>query len=179
MVPLHLNLLHAPSPIQGTVLSKLTLNYSPWPNMVLIRILQQNHIFNNHNFQFSFYSLSIFYLFFVSFKVFKLCIIIKYDMFWRTNPLKMVWTFMSQEGGKAKQPWTPWKSLRNPAETVSEPRGKSPNPVRSKKCVILGEIAWFLNFFQHMAQDQTKVLLINAILILFTALVYVYFVFLF
>ena len=34
-------------------------------------------------------------------------------------------------------------------------------------------------FFQDMAQDQTEVLLINAVLILFTALVYVYFVFLF
>ena len=45
------------------------------------------------------------------------------------------------EGGKAKWPWTLWKSLRNPAETVSEPCRKSLNPVRSQTCVIRGEIA--------------------------------------
>ena len=50
-----------------------------------------------------------------------------------------VWDLV--EGGKAKRPWTLWKSLRNPAETVSEPCGKSLNPERSQKCVIQDEIA--------------------------------------
>ena len=97
-------------------------------------------------------------------------------VFWKCSMCTELktWECWISEGGKAKQPWTLSKSLRNPEETVSEPSGKSPNPVRSKKCVIQGEIEWFLHFFQHMGQDQTKVLLINAILTFFTALVYVY-----
>ena len=73
----------------------------------------------------------------------------------------------------------PRGSLRNPAETVSEPRGKSLNPVKQKMCYSARNRMIFEFFFQDMAQDQTEVLLINAVLILFTALVYVYFVFLF
>ena len=71
-------------------------------------------------------------------------------------------------------------SGHKPCWKVSEILQKqSPNPVenvqillRAKNVLFRKKIAWFLQF-QHMAQDHTKVLLINAILILFTALVYV------